>query len=211
MASEIDIVNLALSRLGDDATVASLYPPEGSAQAEHAARFYPVARDTLLEMYHWNFATKRAALAELAVTPPAWSYAYALPADCMVVLNVIPSEARDQDAQQYRRESLANGQQVIVTDQPVASIRYQARVTDTTKFSPLFVDALAWLLASYLAGPILKGDSGIKMAQQASQMALAMAGRAAASDANQQHVTPEHTPEWLSFRGGIAPASTWGR
>ena len=42
MASEIDIVNLALSRLGDDATVASLYPPEGSAQAEHGARFYPV-------------------------------------------------------------------------------------------------------------------------------------------------------------------------
>jgi len=191
VASEIDIVNLALSRLGDDATVASLFPPEGSAQAEHAARFYPVARDTLLEMYHWNFATKRASLAELAVKSPAWTYAYALPADCMVVLNVIPSGARDQDAQQYRRESLANGQQLIVTDQPVASIRYQARVTDTTKFSPLFVDALAWLLASSLA--------------------LAMAGRAAASDANQQHVTPEHTPEWLSFRGGIAPASTWGR
>lgn len=211
MASEIDIVNLALSRLGDDATVASLYPPEGSAQAEHAARFYPVARDTLLEMHHWGFATKRGTLAALAVTPPAWSYAYALPADCMVVLNVIPGGARDQGAQQYRRESLANGQQVIVTDQPVASIRYQARVTDTTKFSPLFVDALAWLLASYLAGPILKGDAGISMAQQASQMALAMAGRAAASDANQQHVTPEHTPDWISARGALTTLNTWGR
>lgn len=211
MASEIDIVNLALSRLGDDATVASLYPPEGSAQAEHAARFYPVARDTLLEMHHWGFATRRAALAALAVTSPAWVYAYALPADCMAVVNVVPPDGRDQDAQQYRRESLANGQEVIVTDQPVASIRYQARVTDTTKFSPLFVDALAWLLASYLAGPILKGDSGIKMAQQASQMALAMAGRAAASDANQQHVTPEHTPDWISFRGAMVPTGHWSR
>lgn len=211
MASEIDIVNLALSRLGDDATVASLYPPEGSAQAEHAARFYPVARDTLLEMHHWNFATKRATLAQLAATSPAWSCAYALPGDCMVVLNVIPIDGRDQDAQQFRREILANGQQIIVTDQPVASIRYQARVSDTTKFSPLFVDALAWLLASYLAGPILKGDAGIKMAQQASQMAMMMAGRAAASDANQQHIEHEHTPDWINFRGAIVPTGHWGR
>jgi hypothetical protein len=211
MASEIDIVNLALSRLGDDATVASLYPPEGSAQAEHAARFYPVARDALLEMHAWNFATQRAPLAALAATSPAWAFAYALPADCIVVLAVLPPDGRDQDAQPFRREALTNGQQVIVTDQPAASIRYQARVSDTTKFSPLFVDALAWLLASYLAGPILKGDTGIKMAQQSAQMAVAMVGRATSSDARQQRVTREHTPDWVSFRGGIAPASTWGR
>ena len=48
MASAVDICNLALSHLGDTATVASLDPPEGSAQAEHCARFYPVARDALV-------------------------------------------------------------------------------------------------------------------------------------------------------------------
>ena len=35
-------------------------------------------------------------------------------------------------------------------------------------------DALAWLLASYLAGPILKGDAGMAMAQRAAQMAQMM-------------------------------------
>ena len=37
MATEVDICNLALAHLGDNATIASLKPPEGSAQAEHAA------------------------------------------------------------------------------------------------------------------------------------------------------------------------------
>ena len=63
MASEVEICNLALSHLGDTATVASSDPPEGSAQAEHCARFYPIARDALLEMQNWKFATRRATLA----------------------------------------------------------------------------------------------------------------------------------------------------
>jgi hypothetical protein len=62
MATEVDICNLALGHLGDNATVASLTPPEGSAQAEHAARFYPISRDTLLESHAWNFATRRATM-----------------------------------------------------------------------------------------------------------------------------------------------------
>ena len=45
MATEVDICNIALAHLGDDATIASLSPPEGSAQAEKAARFYPIARN----------------------------------------------------------------------------------------------------------------------------------------------------------------------
>ena len=48
MPSEVDICNLALGHLGDSATVATIDPPEGSAQAEHCARFYPIARDARL-------------------------------------------------------------------------------------------------------------------------------------------------------------------
>ena len=54
MASEIAICNLALSHLGDAANIASIDPPEGSAQAEHCATFYPIARDSLLEMHDWG-------------------------------------------------------------------------------------------------------------------------------------------------------------
>ena len=80
MASEVDICNLALGHLGDNATVASLEPPEGSAQAEHCARFYPIARDALQEMHPWNFCTKRIALALIdGVSYSQWKYVYAEP------------------------------------------------------------------------------------------------------------------------------------
>ena len=68
MATEVDICNLALAHLGDDATIASIKPPEGSAQAEKAARFYPIARDTLLDMHTWNFAMKRATIPSVSYT-----------------------------------------------------------------------------------------------------------------------------------------------
>jgi hypothetical protein len=209
VASEIDICNLALSRLGDDATVSSLYPPEGSMQAEHCARFYPVARDALLEMHAWGFATRRAQLAQLSGSWPQWAYAYALPADCMVAVAVLPQGATDDmQAQDFKREAGPNGSAVLLTNQPAATLIYQARVADSTKFSPLFIDTLAWLLASYLAGPILKGDAGMRAAQQFYGAALQSLGRAATSDANQQHGRPDHVVPWVSARGN---GSTWER
>ena len=51
MSSVVDICNIALSRLGDRATVTSIDPPEGSAQADHCRRFYPIALKTILAAY----------------------------------------------------------------------------------------------------------------------------------------------------------------
>ena len=73
-------------------------------------------------------------------------------------------------------------------------------MTDTTKFSPLFVDALAWLLASYLAGPVLKGDAGAAMSKACLQSFLLAFSNAKVSDANQRKVRPEHTPAWIAGR-----------
>jgi hypothetical protein len=41
VASSVDIANLALAHLGDEAAVTSFDPPDGSAQAEHCARLLP--------------------------------------------------------------------------------------------------------------------------------------------------------------------------
>jgi len=77
MASIVDICNLALSHLGDSATVSSIDPPEGSAQADLCARFFPIALASLLEAHSWGFATRRVALAPLAIS--ADSFGAALP------------------------------------------------------------------------------------------------------------------------------------
>lgn len=201
MASEIDISNLALARLGDSATISSLDPPEGSAQADHCARFYPIARDALLELSDWKFAIQRVNLAELAVDSHGWGYAYAKPANCIKILGVLSSTAgSDEESESYETETDTAGNEIILSDTEAAQVRYVFRVTDPTKFPPLFTEALSWLLASHLAGPVMKGDEGAKMAQTCYARAVYLAGSAAVSDANQRKVRPTHSPAWIGGR-----------
>lgn len=63
--SEVTICNLTLAHLGDVAMVASIKPPDSSVQAQLCARFYYVARNALLEMSAWGFATRRVRLAAI--------------------------------------------------------------------------------------------------------------------------------------------------
>ena len=226
MASEVDICNLALAHLGDTATISSINPPEGSAQAQHCARFYPIARDGLLEGHFWNFAMKRATLAQVSNSWPEWQFAYAVPADCLNPISVLPPNANDDYAssftptdtpywshnfapvlaagqyvpQPYTVEMDANGNQIILTNQEQAVLRYTRYVTDTTKFSPLFTMTLSHLLASFLAGPIIKGDAGIAVSQQQLKIAMSYQAQAEASDANQRNIKVEHIVPWTSGR-----------
>ena len=201
MASEIEICNLALSHLGDTATVASIDPPEGSAQAEHCARFYPLARDALLELHNWKFATRRARLAQLAVESWSWSFAYGKPANALKILAVLPYGATsDADGHDFEIECSDEGTALILSNTEDASVRYIALVTDTSTFSPLFTMALSWQLASMLAGPIIKGDVGAAEAKRCLGVAQGFLARAAVEDANQRKVTPVHNVAWMTGR-----------
>lgn len=202
MATEIDICNLALSRLGDSATVASIDPPEGSPQATHCAQFYPLARDTILDRHSWSFATTRAALAKLSTTPTSgWLYAYARPSNAVSIVSLFETGASDDFAPQaYETESLPDGTEVIYSNTDSAICRYKVQVTDPSKFSPLFVEALSWLLASHLAGPVLKGDKGAAATVKCYQMFEAQLGLAKNADSAQRKVQPTHNVPWVAAR-----------
>ena len=222
MATEVDICNLALAHLGDDATIASLSPPEGSAQAEKAARFYPIARNNLLEMHNWNFASKRGNLALTTNTLDQWDYAYVAPADMMNPVAIIsPSSQNDYAtrmsagdtpggitsnyaptivAGQYTPQQFAVEGTYIYTNQENAMLRYQAYVTDPSIFSPLFVTTLSWHLASMLAGPIIKGDQGMAEAKRSTQMMQGYLTQAKQSDNLHRDITVEHIVPWTSGR-----------
>jgi len=223
MASDVDVCNLALGYLGDEATVVNINPPDGSAQAALCSRFYPIARDSLLEMHPWGFAAKRVPLALLSATPPSqWAYVYAQPSDELNLLGVYdPSAMNDTAAaipmpntyygaaqagqgiytpQPFVAETLPDGTDVIYTNQQYAVLHYTSLIADTTKFSPLFTEALAWLLASKLAGPLLKGQVGAEAARSCMAAFQLWLGKATASDANQrrQDILPG-TP-WMTGR-----------
>ena len=202
MSSVVDICNIALAHLGDSATVSSIDPPEGSAQAEHCATFYPIARDSLIELHTWKFSSRRAQLALLSSGTFGWGFAYAKPSGAIRILSVLGSnDDGDSVGQPFEIESDASGVEMILSDQEDATVRYQVSVTDPAKYSPLFVDALGWLLASYLAGPILKGDVGTKEAKACYQHFRVLLSQAIESDANQRKKKDDnHTPAWIGGR-----------
>ena len=222
MATEVDICNLALAHLGDDATIATLSPPEGSAQAEKAARFYPIARNTLLQMHTWNFAAKRGNLALTTNTLDQWDYAYVAPADMMSPISIISPTAQNDYATrmsagdtpggitsnyaptivagQYTPQQFAIEGTYIYTNQENAMLRYQAFITDPSTFSPLFVITLSCHLASMLAGPIIKGDQGIAEAKRSTEMMQGYLASAKQADNLQRDITIEHIVPWTSGR-----------
>jgi hypothetical protein len=226
LPSVVEICNLALAHLGDDATVASIDPPEGSAQAEHCARFYPSARDMLLQMHTWSFASRRVSLAQVTMPYTMWKYSYACPGDMMTAVAVLPPDAENDYSvraypadrygfgwtnppittagvyvpQEYVIETDTLGNKVIYTNQENALLRYQALVSDSTKFDPLFTIALSWQLASFLAGPVVKGEEGARQGQRCLQMVAIYLGQARMSDANQRDVKPGHITSWISGR-----------
>lgn len=212
MSSVVDICNQALANLGDSATITSIDPPEGSPQAEHCARFYPMALSTLLEAHNWKFATRRGTLAQVTNPSSTWDYAYAKPSDCITMMAIIDPEASDDYSasigtnaaaytpQKFVMETLEDGSEVILTNQENAVARYTVSITDAAKFSPLFVECLTWLLTAKIAGPVVKGAEGRAAAKDALSNFSAWYGKATASDASNQYVNPAQQVDWMNNR-----------
>ncbi len=221
MASDVDICNAALSHLGARAQVASISPPDGSVEAGYCARFYPLVRRELIENHPWSFARTRLALAEVTNPSTIWVYAYALPADNIKALRVLPLQMVEALQAMTYPYSIGNdppGAELdqlitergsaafeiegttLLTNEPEAVLVYRRDITDTSKFTPTFVTAAGMLLASYLAGPIIKGLDGAKTGAQWRQAADAVASRAAASNANASSDTSSFVPAHLAAR-----------
>ncbi len=196
MANAVDICNLALSHIGSDAVVTAISPPDGSVEAGYCARFYPLARKVMLSATNWSFATKRVALAEVTNPSSIWLYAYAQPADCLKPVHIFKAGADEEDSAEFEVEN-----SIILTNEPDAVMKYTRDVTDTTKYIEPFVSALSWMLASYLAGPILKGSAGVNAAGALLERAMQEARAAGANDANRSDVTTDDfTPQHLKVR-----------
>ena len=209
MASVVQICNMALSHIGSEARVSSISPPDGSVEAGYCATFYDMARTEMIEPGNWRFVLKRAALAQTTNVSQTWAYAYVLPSDCLRAQRVLrPGSTltvftqddphfspNDQDSADFELEG-----EVLYTNEPDAVLVYVRDVTDSTKFSPSFTSALSYLLASYLAGPILKGNEGVRVGDAMRERAMALADMAAAASANASSTTHDFMPSSIRAR-----------
>lgn len=222
MASPVDIVNLGLAHIGAEAQVSSIDPPDGSYEAGLAARFYPQVRREVIDRAGFAFSLKRVALAEVTNPSTVWLYAYALPADCINAIRVLSLNYVTAASLLAPLDSVFVLQQnalvidnlftergssdfeiegdVLLTNEPEAVLKYTADVTDTGKYPPLCVTAMGMLMASYLAGPIIKGVDGMKVGVEWRRVADRALEQAKASDANASSERAEHVAESVRAR-----------
>lgn len=152
--SNIDICNLALTRIGQDSITDFA---DGSIEAQHCSNLYDFSRRATLRAHPWNFATETATLAVVTgVTNTKFTYTYQLPADCVRVLKLV-NPASDEDLPfEVRKEKY------LVTNTADAEVEYVTDVEDTTMFDDMFVSALGYHLASELAIPVA-GSKSLKV------------------------------------------------
>lgn len=150
MASQVQICNLALSRLGAS-TITSL--TDGTTEAKLCNTLFSDLADEVMVEGSWSTTINRASLARTTNTPAfEYSYEHQLPVDpkCLKVLNIDEDSPGSID---YRIEG-----DKLLSDETTIKIRYIARLTDTEDWGPLLTRAFISRLASELAYP-LTGDN----------------------------------------------------
>lgn len=143
LLSEVGIANMASGLLAE-------YPIESLDDDRPIGRFmareFGYVRDEMLQVYPWHFAKKRALLPQASPAPAfGWAYAYTLPADCLRALPIRLGGQHNYDPVPHEVES---GQ--VLTDYEyngVLPVHYIWRVTDASKFPPLFARTMANRLA----------------------------------------------------------------
>jgi hypothetical protein len=142
--TDVTICNLALTMLGADRITSLLDDTENARKCNSV---YTFVRDEVLRAHPWNFAIKRAVLAELA-TPPVFGYdhQFQIPSDCLRVFEVSSGWSDVESETEFEIEGKA-----LLTDMNTCYIRYIFRQTDPTQFDSSFVNAIAARLAAEMA------------------------------------------------------------
>jgi hypothetical protein len=171
--SQVGIINLALLAIGVK-RISAVYPTETTPQAIDANDCWEYVRDEVLAKKDWAFAKTRAVLAQNATSPTAmYDYAYTLPSDFLRLCLKTPQDPvilSDEYEEQYflgdtlvykkaeyrySIETISDGTICLLTDYDNSTydlyITYIKKVTDTTKYSPLFIKALSYRLAAALS------------------------------------------------------------
>ena len=217
MANEVSICNRALTHIRAR-TIQSL--SESTREARACNTFFEDTRDSVLEDFPWNFASKEQALAELSGESfSGWDHVYQYPSDCVKAREIYNSLSQIR----HQRVLIPGGEyitevtrvqadkiefeikvksdfssRVLLTNQDEAILFYTARVTNPTVFSSEFVDAFSVRLAAELAISI-KGNANLRTSLMTHYLTLI--NQAEASDANEGHKDPSVRNSFVEARG----------
>lgn len=149
MASEIDICNIALIRLGAD-TIRSF--DENNKRSRTCEILYKHVRDYFIEQYEWSFTTKYSQLALLAdISHPQFEFVYQLPSDCAYPRQIVNSIGQIKSLIKWEVFETK-----VATDLEDAWLRYSVRLTNSGIYPIYFVEAISSQLAVELSPSIVQ-------------------------------------------------------
>jgi hypothetical protein len=209
VVTAVELCNRALAYIGESPFITSIAPPDESREAKLCAKFYSAAFNEVVQGHEWGFATKRAALVEVAdAGNDTWLYCYVLPAGLLQVLEVAPEGAPDGytdatgDKVRYRVELGTQTTKRLWTNLPDAWIRYTVYVTNPNDLDPFAQEAVVLKLAAKLASAIMQGKEGQGAMAQYLQLAQMHINQARINDGNQRVIKPQQNVVWNAGREG---------
>lgn len=197
MASQVEIANRALTKLGENRIISI---SDNLEAARVISSMWDIVRDSELREHVWSFSVKRTQLAAMS-TAPSWgyNYQYPVPADFLRLLQandvffVSLTNYRDMNEADYKLE---NG--LILTDLGAPlKIRYVASVTDTADWDSAFVESFACRLAIEACERLTQNPTKRELALAQYRLSLGTAIRANAIE-NPNEPFPDDT--WILSR-----------
>lgn len=198
MASDVEIVNVALVLLGESRIISL---DDNLKPAREAKAIYAITRDALLASYDWSFAKTRAQLPAVVTAPLfQYGYAYQLPVDCLRVV-FVGDHYVGADLTDYRGtptdEYAIEGRQILTDMGAPLNVRYIKRVTDPTQFASPFVRALGCQLAVDLCETLTQSETKRTRADNEFKNAIRLAVRANAIEKPPSKLADD---EWVLSR-----------
>lgn len=149
MASEVDISNFALNKVGAN-RISSL--SESNKRAVACNDAYYIARDALLSEHPWNFATRRIELPKISSDPLyGFSAQFQLPNDCVFLVSTENDDIHDYE---YKIEE----NKYFLSNDEAVKVEYISNDVPTGEYHPKFVEALGYKLASELAYSLVQSN-----------------------------------------------------
>jgi len=198
MTSQVDIANRALTKLGASRIISF---GDDNKQSRAILSMFDIVRDAELRSHIWSFSVKRDSLPALTSTP-AWgfSYEYQLSSDSLRLL-MVNDIYNGPSMEDYRNQPVADysleGNKILTNFAAPLKVRYISRVTDTTQWDSMFVEAFACRLAMELAEDLTQSNTKREMAQNEYMAALRGAIRASSVEQPAQAL-PDNS--WLLSR-----------
>jgi hypothetical protein len=145
MAGKIEIINVALARIGAN-EIESL--TDGTQEQKLAVNLWDMARRACLRDHTWNFAVADVELSPVVgYTPFEFDYAYQIPSNSLRILQVYQNPVFKLQGRQ------------LLTDQAICKIKYVTDVTDTTVWDSMFADVMAQRLAADMGFALTKSQA----------------------------------------------------